>query len=104
MFRRFWTHLIIFSWLNTPAIGHVLRKYGPGKFFEGRDRRACTQGHQRRYLLLKRRRGHVGAARQLYFISNNVAGCSLVRIVEEELIAVGIIDDQETVAPRTVLY
>src|SRR6516225_2200908 len=29
--------------------------------------------------------------------------CSLVRVVEEELIAVGIIDHQEPVAPRTLL-
>jgi hypothetical protein len=35
--------------------------------------------------------------------SNNLAGCSLVRIWEEELIAVGIIDHQEPVAPRTLL-
>ena len=30
-------------------------------------------------------------------------GCSVARIVEEELIAVGIIDDQEPVAPGAVL-
>src|ERR1700735_322875 len=38
-----------------------------------------------------------------HFVSNNLAGCSLVRIVEEELIAVGIVDYQEPVAPRTLL-
>ena len=37
---------------------------------------------------------HVGAAGRLRFSSNIVAGCSLVRIVEEELVAVGIIDHQ----------
>src|SRR5271170_4102010 len=42
-------------------------------------------------------------APSLGFISSNFAGCSLVRIVEEELIAVGIIDHQEPVAPRTLL-
>src|SRR5260370_16698091 len=36
-------------------------------------------------------------------ISNHLAGCSLARIVEEELIAVGIIDHQNPVAPRTLL-
>ena len=35
--------------------------------------------------------------------SSNLAGGSLVRIVEEELIAVGIVDHQEPVAPRTIL-
>src|SRR5437762_6193569 len=44
-----------------------------------------------------------GAAGRLLFISNNLARCSLVRIVKEELIAVGIIDHQEPVAPRTLL-
>jgi hypothetical protein len=38
-----------------------------------------------------------------YLISSNLAGRSLVRIVEEELIAVGIIDHQEPVAPGTLL-
>ena len=42
---------------------------------------------------------HAGAAGRLRFISNNLAGRSLVRIVEEELIAVRIIDHQEPVAP-----
>src|SRR5271168_1115176 len=37
------------------------------------------------------------------YASSLIAGCSLVRVVEEELITVGIIDHQETVAPRTVL-
>ena len=37
---------------------------------------------------------HVGEAGRLRFSSNIVAGCSLVRIVEEELVAVGIIDHQ----------
>src|ERR1700682_3890704 len=46
---------------------------------------------------------HAGAPRPLPFISSNLAGCSLVRIVEEELIAVGIVDHQEPVAPRTLL-
>src|SRR6266404_50487 len=41
--------------------------------------------------------------RRLRFTSNSLAGCSLVRIVEEELIAVGIIDYQEPVSPRTLL-
>jgi hypothetical protein len=35
--------------------------------------------------------------------SNNLAGFSLVRIVEEELIAVAIIDYQEPIAPPAVL-
>src|SRR5215470_11921862 len=39
---------------------------------------------------------------RLRFISKSLAGCSLVRIVEEELIAVGIIDHQEPVAPPAV--
>jgi hypothetical protein len=42
-------------------------------------------------------------AGRLLFISNNLARCSLVRIVKEELIAVGIIDHQEPVTPRTLL-
>ena len=42
-------------------------------------------------------------ARRLRFTSNSLAGCSLVRIIEEELIAVGIIDYQEPVSPRTLL-
>src|ERR1700730_14668492 len=46
---------------------------------------------------------HAGAPGPLRFVSTNLAGCSLVRIVEEELIAVGIIDHQEPVAPRTLL-
>jgi hypothetical protein len=40
-----------------------------------------------------------GKAGRLCFISSNLAGCSLARIVEEELIAVGIIDHQKPVAP-----
>src|SRR6266436_8785411 len=47
--------------------------------------------------------GGAGAAGRLRFISNNLAGRSFVRIVEEELIAVGIIDHQEPVAPRILL-
>src|SRR5262249_25151864 len=39
---------------------------------------------------------------RLPFIPNDLARCSLVRIVEEELIAVGIIDHQKSVAPRTL--
>src|SRR5258706_10824481 len=46
------------------------------------------------------RRGEAG---RLRFFSSNLAGCSLARIVEEELIAVGIIDHQKPVAPRTLL-
>jgi len=46
------------------------------------------------------RRGEAG---RLCFISSSLAGCSLARIVEEELIAVGIIDHQEPVTPRTLL-
>src|ERR1700730_17925697 len=46
---------------------------------------------------------HAGAPGPLRFVSTNLAGRSLVRIVEEELIAVGIIDHQEPVAPRTLL-
>src|SRR5882672_3880265 len=49
------------------------------------------------------KRGHAGSAGRLRYIFNNLAGCSLVRIVEEELIAVGIIDHQKAVAPRTLL-
>ena len=45
----------------------------------------------------------LGTAARLGFISSNLAGRSLARIVEEELIAVGIIDHQEPVAPRTLL-
>src|SRR6266481_5690988 len=40
---------------------------------------------------------------RLRFISKSLAGYSLVRIVEEELIAVGIVDHQEPVAPPAVL-
>jgi hypothetical protein len=36
-----------------------------------------------------------GEAGRLCFISSNLAGCSLARIVEEELIAVKIIDHQK---------
>jgi hypothetical protein len=39
------------------------------------------------------------ALSHLCFISSNLAGCSLARIVEEELIAVEIIDHQKPVAP-----
>ena len=46
---------------------------------------------------------HPCEAGRLRFISSNLAGCSLARIVEEELIAVGIIDHQKPVAPRTLL-
>src|SRR2546429_5700378 len=46
---------------------------------------------------------HAMPDRRLRFTSNSLAGCSLVRIVEEELIAVGIIDYQEPVSPRTLL-
>src|SRR6266699_1550694 len=38
-----------------------------------------------------------------YASSLSLVGCSLARIVEEELIAVGIIDHQKPVAPRTLL-
>ncbi len=52
-------------------------------------------------------RAHSGSdpenADQQSFISSNLAGCSLTRIVEEELIAVGIVDHQKPVAPRTLL-
>src|ERR1039458_8637411 len=53
-------------------------------------------------------RATAGAAGRLRFISkrsclNDLAGGSLGRVVEEELIAVGIIDHQEPVAPRTLL-
>src|SRR5438034_7192711 len=47
--------------------------------------------------------GHAGAAGRLRFICKSLAGCSIARIVEEELIAVGIIDHQEPVTPRTLL-
>jgi hypothetical protein len=40
-----------------------------------------------------------GKAERLCFISSNLAGRSLARIVEEELIAVEIIDHQKPVAP-----
>src|SRR5437899_3771871 len=43
------------------------------------------------------------AGGRLRFISKSLAGRSLVRIVEEELIAVGIIDHQEPVAPPAFL-
>src|SRR6202453_2692987 len=46
---------------------------------------------------------HAGAAGRLRFIFNSLAGRSLGRVVEEELIAVGIVDHQEAVAPRTFL-
>src|SRR5258708_878039 len=39
----------------------------------------------------------------LRLIFSSLAGCRLGRIVKEELIAVGIIDHQEPVAPRTFL-
>ena len=48
--------------------------------------------------------GHArAAARLLCFVSSDLAGRSLGRIVEEELIAIGIIDHQKPVAPRTLL-
>src|SRR5215469_10819802 len=55
--------------------------------------------------LRRRCRASRGEARpgRLRFISNNLAGWSLVRIVEEELIAVEIIDHQQPIAPRTLL-
>src|SRR5580698_11156472 len=43
------------------------------------------------------------ARNRLRLVSSTLAGRSLARIVEEELIAVGIIDHQEAVAPRTLL-
>jgi hypothetical protein len=43
------------------------------------------------------------AARRLRFMFNNLAGSSLARVVEEELIAIGVIDHQETIAPLTFL-
>src|ERR1700685_790253 len=46
---------------------------------------------------------HAGAAGLLRFIANSLAGRILGRVVEEELIAVGIIDHQEAIAPRTFL-
>src|SRR6204780_5896744 len=46
---------------------------------------------------------HAGAAGRLRFIANSLAGRSLGRVVEEELIAVGIVNHQEAVAPRTFL-
>src|ERR1700689_1291152 len=46
---------------------------------------------------------HAGAGGPLPFISNSLAGRSLGRVVEEELIAVGIIYHQKAVAPRTIL-
>src|ERR1041384_5654836 len=39
----------------------------------------------------------------LRFTSNSLVRCGLVRIIEEELIPVRIIDDQEAVAPPTTL-
>jgi len=33
----------------------------------------------------------------------NIGWCNLVRIIEEELIAIGIVDDQEPITPRTLL-
>src|SRR5260221_483319 len=51
----------------------------------------------------RRRASRRGEAGRLCFFSSNLAGCSLARIVEEELIAVGIIDHQKPVAPRTLL-
>src|SRR5258708_36204246 len=44
-----------------------------------------------------------GKAGRLCFITSRLAGCSLARIVKEELIAVEIIDHQKPVAPRTLL-
>jgi hypothetical protein len=40
---------------------------------------------------------------RLCFVSSNLAGCHLVRKVEEELIAVEIIDHQKPVTPPTLL-
>jgi hypothetical protein len=44
-----------------------------------------------------------GEAGRLCFISSNLAGCSLVRIVEEELIAVEIIDHRKPAAHQPSL-
>ena len=43
-----------------------------------------------------------GDAKFSRFISRTLAGRSLARVIEEELIAVGIIDDEEAVAPTTI--
>src|SRR5271163_4586211 len=40
---------------------------------------------------------------RLCFISSNLGGRSLARIVEEELIRVEIIDHEQSIAPRTLL-
>ena len=47
---------------------------------------------------------HAGALGPLRFVSTNLAGRGLVRIVEEELIAVRITDHQEPVATRSRHY
>jgi hypothetical protein len=44
-----------------------------------------------------------GEPGRLRFISSNLAGRSLARIVKEKLVAVGIVDNQKPVAPRTIL-
>src|ERR1700683_554073 len=46
---------------------------------------------------------HAVAAGRLRFIANSLARRSLGRVVQEKLIAVGIINHQEAVAPRTLL-
>ncbi len=40
---------------------------------------------------------------RLYFPARDLIGCGLVGVVEEQLIAVEINDDEEPVAPRTLL-
>ena len=46
---------------------------------------------------------NAGAAGLFRLISDKLFGCTLARVVEEELIAIGIIDHQEPVTPRTAL-
>jgi hypothetical protein len=62
-----------------------------------------SKGDFRQSGLVYGRRIVLTAIISLHCISNNLVGCSLVRIVEEELIAVGIIDNQKPVAPPAVL-
>src|SRR5579863_1635284 len=63
------------------ATGYTRVSRRPGGIVDG-ERQICSVGHAR---------------------LNSVAGCSLGRVVEEELIAIRIIDHQKTVAPRTLL-
>src|ERR1700750_2223341 len=78
-FESYCRKLRLFSLLYTGRICHKQGIQVGNKPFSGEDR-ASISAHR------------------------NLAGCSLIGIVEEELMAVGIIYHQEPISPRTFLY